>query len=97
MMIFLIMASLLVFSSPAEVDNLNILLPELEKPPLNLPLQLITAQDGCYHWKSSQPDIISVLPHLPKPTGCSRQAIVSVGQVGKYPSSIYVSADEAEN
>lgn len=58
-----------------------------------MPLQLITAQDGCYYWKSSQPDILSVTTHLPKPSGCSRQALVSAAHIGSYPSSIYVGAD----
>jgi hypothetical protein len=96
-MILAIILSLLVLASPAEVDNLNILLPELQKQPHTMPLQLISAQDGCYYWKTSQPDIISVTTYLPKPSGCSRQALVSVSQVGAYSSSIYVGADDSDS
>ena len=60
-------------------------------------MQLITAQDGCYHWASSKPEIIQVSPHNPKSPGCSRQALATVSKVGPYPSSIYVSADEANS
>ena len=88
---------LLTLTSSAEVDYLNILLPELQEPIPTFPLQLITAQDGCYHWKSSQPDFIHVSPHNPKSPGCSRQALVSVGKIGPFTSSIFVSADEANS
>ena len=96
-MIFAFFFTLLVLVTPAEVDNLNILLPQLQEAPPTLPLQLVTAQDGCYHWTSSLPNIIHVESHQPKTNGCSRQALVSVSKIGEFRSSIYVSADEAES
>jgi hypothetical protein len=96
-MILAVLLSLLVISSPTEVDNLNILLPQLQETAPILPLQLLTAQDGCYHWTSSLPNIIQVSPHNPKATGCSRQALISVAKVGAFPSSIFVSADDANS
>lgn len=96
-MILVLLLSILVITSATEVDNLNILLPQIEKPIPNFPQQLITATDGCYHWTSSLPNVVSVAPHNPKSSGCSRQALVRVGQIGPFPSSIYVSADEANS
>lgn len=96
-MILTLLMTLLAISSCTEVDNLNILLPQLQEPIPTFPLQLITAQDGCYHWTSSLPTTIKVSPHSPKTTGCSHQALISVAQVGSFPSSIFVSADDANS
>jgi len=96
-MILVFLLAILTITSPTEVDNLNILLPQIEKPIPIFPQQLVTATDGCYHWVSSLPNIVSVTPHNPKSSGCSRQALVTVGQIGPFSSSIYVSADEVNS
>lgn len=96
-MILIIFFSILSLTSQAEVDNLNILLPQIDRSIPNFPQQLITATDGCYHWSSSLPNIISVTGHNPKSSGCSRQVLIRVGEVGEFKSSIYVSADEIDS
>ena len=96
-MILVFLLAILTITSPTEVDNLNILLPQIEKPIHTFPQQLVTATDGCYHWTSSLPNIVSVTAHNPKSSGCSRQALVRVDQIGAFSSSIYVSADEANS
>ena len=93
-MILAIILTILTLTASTEVDNLNILLPQLQESIPTFPLQLITAQDGCYHWTTSEPKAISISPHNPKSTGCSRQALISVAQVGVFPSSYFVSADD---
>ena len=96
-MIPILLLTLLALTSSTEVDNLNILLPQLQQPIPTFPVQLITAQDGCYHWASSKPEIVQVSPHNPKSPGCSNQVLATVNKVGPYPSSIYLSADEANS
>jgi hypothetical protein len=59
-----------------------------------LPLQLITAQGGCYSWASSAPSVLSTRLLDPKAIACSKQAVVQVVQTGPYASSIYVTATD---
>jgi len=56
--IFIILA----IAYSAEVDNLNILLPQLKEPSFELPLQLITAKNDCFIWNSSDIQILTVNP-----------------------------------
>jgi hypothetical protein len=94
--ILIIILSLAIFAqSTTEVDNLNLLLPELKDSSRTLPLQLITAKGGCYTWASSAPSILSVKPHENKSEPCSKQALVEVVKAGPYSSSIYVTATDA--
>ena len=78
----------------AEVDTLNMLLPELSRSGLELPKQLLSTKGGCYEWASSSPETIKVTPKDPTAAGCSRQALVEVAQPGPFPSSVYVSASD---
>jgi hypothetical protein len=91
--IALLLLTLLLLSAATEVDNLNILLPELRDSSSTLPLQLITAQAGCYTWTSSAPAVVSASLHEGK-GGCSRQAVVQVVQPGAHSSSTYITASD---
>ncbi len=93
--LIIILSFALVAQATTEVDNLNLLLPELKDSSLQLPLQLITAQGACYLWSSSVPEVLSVSLHDQKSSTCSKQALVKVVQPGPYSSSIYVTASDA--
>lgn len=84
---------LLVLAATTEVDNLNLLLPELAHASPILPLQLITAQGGCYRWASSAPDVLTVASNDTN-VGCSRQAVVQIAEAGPFSSSIFVTATD---
>jgi hypothetical protein len=85
---------LLTFIVATEVDNLNVLLPELKLATTILPLQLITAQGGCYHWTSSAPEILAVTSNDSIAGSCSRQAVIQIAEVGPFYSSIFVTATD---
>jgi hypothetical protein len=76
-----------------EVDNLNLLLPELADPARDLPLQLITAAGGCYSWTSSAPNVVSA-SLLEGRAGCAKQAVVQVVRAGAYTSSCCITATD---
>lgn len=59
----LIFLFLCVLALSTEVDNLNLLLPQLREPSFELPLQLVTAKNDCFIWTSSDNQILSVQPY----------------------------------
>lgn len=53
---------LVILAQTTEVDNLNLLLPQLREPSFELPLQLVTAKNDCFTWASSDTQILAVKP-----------------------------------
>ena len=54
---------LVIMAQTTEVDNLNLLLPQLREPSFELPLQLVTAKNDCFIWTSSDTQILAVNPY----------------------------------
>ncbi len=92
-MAVLLLAVITCCLTTSEVDNLNLLLPELGDSSRSLPLQLITAQGGCYSWTSSAPNALSTTL-LEGRAGCSKQAVVQVVRPGAYTSTAYITATD---
>jgi hypothetical protein len=92
-MAVLLVAVLVGCLATSEVDNLNLLLPELGDSSRALPLQLITAQGGCYSWASSAPNALSATL-LEGRAGCSKQAVVQVVRPGPHTSTAYITATD---
>lgn len=83
-----------------EINTLNLLLPVLGENDQTKRIEhRLEATNGCFEWKSSHPDLLSIeeIADTDKP-GCARVAIASVKTTKEYSNTIWITArDKSES
>uniref|UniRef100_A0A914WHM9 Nuclear pore membrane glycoprotein 210 n=1 Tax=Plectus sambesii TaxID=2011161 RepID=A0A914WHM9_9BILA len=90
----LFVACLVTFVSAYRLNVPRVLLPYHPKAPVKFLLEVSDPEGGCFEWRSTRPDIVSIVAVNARPSGCSDRAEISA--VSKHPEeqSVIIFAED---